>query len=224
MSSRPELKLAWCERAAALHAVQRWHYSRCLPASKSQYVGAWEAERFIGVCVFGTGAGNITKGTMYGLEPMQMAELTRVALDEHAAPVSRIVGIAIRMVKARSPGLRLLVSLADPVRDHIGVIYQAGNWVYVGETSKSKTYIDRNGREHHERVVSPTGRKKQYGRYVPCLRPEDAAEIRENPGKLKYLYPLDDEMRERIAPLAKPYPKRPKQAMTPTRGTAAVQH
>ena len=28
------------------------------------------------------------------------------------------------------------------------------------------------------------------------------------PGKFKYLYPLDAEMRARIAPLAKPYPKR----------------
>ena len=34
------------------------------------------------------------------------------------------------------------------------------------------------------------------------------------PGKHRYLMPLDDEMRAKIAPLAKPYPKRPKQAMT----------
>jgi RNA processing factor Prp31 len=32
-------------------------------------------------------------------------------------------------------------------------------------------------------------------------------------GKHRYLMPLDDEMRKRIEPLRKPYPKRPKQAM-----------
>ena len=31
--------------------------------------------------------------------------------------------------------------------------------------------------------------------------------------KHRYLMPLDDEMRKRILPLAKPYPKRAKQAM-----------
>jgi hypothetical protein len=34
------------------------------------------------------------------------------------------------------------------------------------------------------------------------------------PGKHRYLMPLDDDMRARILPLAKPYPKRAKQAMT----------
>ena len=34
------------------------------------------------------------------------------------------------------------------------------------------------------------------------------------PGKYRYLMPLDKEMSAKIAPLAKPYPKRVKQAMT----------
>tara|TARA_R110002050_G_scaffold237477_3_gene373386 strand:- start:493 stop:735 length:243 start_codon:yes stop_codon:yes gene_type:complete len=36
---------------------------------------------------------------------------------------------------------------------------------------------------------------------------------REMPGKHRYLMPLDKEMAEQIKPLAKPYPKREKQAM-----------
>lgn len=214
MSSRRklELRLAWCSRKAARYAVERWHYSRCLPAGKSQFIGVWEGGDFIGMVSFGGGAGNITKGAMYGLEEMQMAELTRVALSEHRTPVSRIVAIAIRIAHRRSPGLRLLVSLADPVQDHVGTIYQAGGWIYVGTTAPSKTYIDARGREHHERVVSPTGWKAHYGKYTPCLKPEDAVEVRQNPGKHKYLYPLDDEMREQIAELAEPYPKREEHA------------
>jgi hypothetical protein len=34
------------------------------------------------------------------------------------------------------------------------------------------------------------------------------------PGKHRYLMPLDKKMSDKIAPLAKPYPKRVKQAMT----------
>jgi hypothetical protein len=208
MSSQSDLRLDWCAREAALFAVKNWHYSRCLPAGKNQYIGVWERGRFIGAICFGLGAGNITKGTMYGLPEMKMAELTRVALTKHDYPVSRIVAIAIRMVKAKNPGLVLLVSLADPIRGHVGGIYQAGGWVYIGQTSVSKTYIGKDGREYHERVVSPTGFKKQYGKRVPCLKPSQAAFVRVNPGKHKYLMPLNNKMRANIAPLRQPYPKR----------------
>jgi hypothetical protein len=149
---------------------------------------------------------------MYGLEPMRMAELTRVALTSHRFEVSRMIRIALGLLRRRNPGLRLIVSLADPVRGHMGAIYQAGNWVYVGETAKSKTYIDKSGREYHERNVHPSGRKVGRWTMQTCLRPQDAASVRTNPGKHKYLMPLDDAMRAQIEPLRKPYPKRAKQA------------
>jgi hypothetical protein len=38
-------------------------------------------------------------------------------------------------------------------------------------------------------------------------KPDNAIPVR-MPGKYRYLYPLDSAMREQIAPLAKPYPKR----------------
>ena len=198
------LRLDWCSHAAAKYAVEHWHYSGCLPASKSQWIGAWENDRFIGAVIFGSGAGNIAKGKMYGLPLARMVELTRVALNNHESPVSKIVSVALRMLMRKNPSLRLVVSLADPVHGHVGSIYQAGGWIYVGTTSPSKTYIGPDGRENHERVVSPSGLKKQYGRYVPCLRPSEATSIRINPGKHKYLMPLDAEMHKIIEPLRKP--------------------
>src|SRR3990167_586456 len=99
--SKPDLRLDWCSHAAAKYAVEHWHYSKCLPASKSEYIGVWENEKFIGAVTFGCGAGNITKGTLYGLPGMQMAELTRVALSKHETTVSRIVAVALKMVKHR---------------------------------------------------------------------------------------------------------------------------
>ena len=56
-----------------------------------------------------------------------------------------------------------------------------------------------------------TGRKRQFGvvrrtpKIVNCVRVHLA-------GKHRYLMPLDSDMRARIASLAKPYPKRVKQA------------
>lgn len=47
-------------------------------------------------------------------------------------PVTRILAIAIRMLKREMWGIRLLVSYADLDHGHLGKIYHASNWVYVG--------------------------------------------------------------------------------------------
>ena len=54
----------------------------------------------------------------------ECAELCRVALTKHETPVSKIISIACRMLKKAMPGLRLVVSFADPERGHVGVVYQ----------------------------------------------------------------------------------------------------
>ena len=209
MPEKTKLLIAPCSYKASKYAIMNWHYSKCMPAGKCQTLGIWENDKFMGAVVIGTGAGNITLGKQYGLAKMRMAEITRVALTTHKTTVSRLLSICIKIVKRNNDKLRLLVSLADPIRNHIGTIYQAQGWIYVGKTAESKTYIGYDGKEYHERVVSPTGRKKQYSRYVKCMKPKEAKSIRINPGKHKYLYPLDKEMRKQIEPLRKPYPKRP---------------
>jgi hypothetical protein len=206
MSSRPELKLDWCSHAAAKFAVEHWHYSRVLPKSKSVYMGVWESGKFIGVIIFGLGASSHL-GSPYGLKTFEAAELTRVALTNHVAAVSKIISIAFKFIKKQSPGLRLIVSYADPSQSHHGGIYQAGNWVYVGKTNPDWAVIDKNGKQWHSRICSVNGLKSQFGVKRKAMRPQDGTKII-LPGKHRYLMPLDSEMRKRILPLAKPYPKR----------------
>lgn len=152
----------------------------------------------------------------YGLSDVEVCELTRVALGAHATPVSRLIAIALRFLARRNPKLRLVVSFADPAEDHHGGIYQAGNWIYAGETAPSRAFVTIDGRRLHSRQVSPSGRRKQFGCHRIVPRPAEVEEIR-LPGKHRYLMPLDGAMRERVAPLAKPYPKRAKQAMADDR-------
>lgn len=145
----------------------------------------------------------------YGLTVTEACELTRVALTVHQTPVSRIVAVAVKMLRKHSPGLRLIVSYADPNHSHVGGIYQAGGWVYSGQTPDDFQAIDVHGRVWHSRQVSRTGVKRQYGelRRVPRF---DECQLIPLEGKHRYLMPLDDEMRVKIAPLAKPYPKSPR--------------
>jgi hypothetical protein len=136
----------------------------------------------------------------------------RVALTQHINSVSRIISIAVGLVRRQSPGLRMLISYADPARDHHGGIYQAAGWVYVGRSAADFYAIDKSGKEWHSRTCSTSGIKKQYGAWKRVLALKNAARIVRTEGKFTYLLPLDAEMRARIAPLSQPYPKRVKQA------------
>ena len=129
MSGRPELRIDWCSYKAAVFAVKNWHYSKRIPKSKLGRIGAWEDGKFIGVVIFGCGATN-SLVRRYGLRPEEGCELVRVALREHKTPVTRIIRIALIFLRRSNPGLRLVVSFADPGEGHEGKIYQAGNWIY----------------------------------------------------------------------------------------------
>ena len=197
--AKADLRIDWATYAAAKYACENWHYSKCTPAGKLVKVGVWEQGKFIGVVLFGHGANhNLVKG--YGLTQNQGCELVRIALTKHTVPVSRIVAQAVRFLKAQSPSLRLIVSYADPEQGHHGGIYQAGNWVYRGP-SKSAIKIWYNGKWSHKKTVDDAGMSQAN---LPKKRVA---------GKHTYLMPLDADMRERILPLSKPYPKRAKQAM-----------
>ena len=39
------------------------------------------------------------------------------------------MAIAVRLLRRQSPGLRLIVSYADPEHAHVGVLYQSMNWL-----------------------------------------------------------------------------------------------
>lgn len=200
MSSRPELRLDWCSHQAAKWAVEKWHYSRTIPTSKSARIGIWEGTQFCGAIIFGLGA-SPSLGKPYGLTGLQCCELTRVALRSHVWPVSRMLRIAVKMIGTANPGLRLIISFADTFHEHHGGIYQAANWIYAGRTSASHVWILPNG------SVADPRRFNGHGFNKPKPIPQGSRKIK-TPGKHRYLMPLDDEMRRRVACLAKPYPKR----------------
>lgn len=206
------LRLDWCKHDAAAYACKHWHYSKTVPVSKSVYVGVWEHDQFIGAVIFGWGANNRIAAP-FGLTQTQVCELVRVALRRHNAPVSRIVALAMRFLHKQSPGVQLVVSYADPTEGHVGSIYQAGNWVYLGATSDSFEYR-LNGLRLHKR--SFTG--AVFGKPKRAL-PSQAVKVRTS-GKHKYVFPLDKSWRAKLEPIAKPYPKRVGSADS---GTGGVQ-
>ena len=198
-----DLKIDWATYEAAKYACLHWHYSHSVPAGKTVKFGVWEDGLFIGVIIFSRGTcGHIFN--RFSIPITEGCELTRVALNKHKTQVSRIISIAIKLLKRKSPGMRIIVSFAAKSENHHGGIYQAGGWIYDGESQFKQEYMI-NGRRISDRTISGGVRAGRIRRADLVKIPTET--------KHRYFMPLDDEMRKRIEPLRKPYPKRPKQAM-----------
>lgn len=200
------LKLAPVTRSAAKYAVEHWHYSRTMPASKLVPVGVWEDDQFIGTVVFGRGANRHIADPL-GLDQTEVCELVRVALRDHQSPVSQIIKEAIALLRISSPGLRVVMSYADMRMGHYGFIYQASNWLYLGMTPKGRAWVHpATGKLLHSRVTSGSGWNKVFDKRVPVFKRSQLREV-ELPPKHRYALPLDKAIRRQIARRALPYPK-----------------
>ena len=163
-----------------------------MPAGKLVKVGVWEDGFFIGCVLFGRGSNRHMAGE-FGLEYTEVYELVRVALKRHKTPTSRVIAIALKMIKKTHPRLRLLVSYADPEQEHAGIIYQATNWIYTG-VSQSSFQVYYDGRWQHPRSVNSK---------VGTIK---GLNVKQTARKHRYLYPFDDDIKNRISGLTRPFP------------------
>ena len=201
-SEKVSLKLDWCSHEAAKYACEHWHYSKCMPVGKTVKIGVWENKKYIGCIIYSRGA-NKNIGKPYSLLQTECVELTRVALNKHITPVSRMLSISFKMLKKQSKGIRLIVSYADMQQGHSGGIYQATNWIYTGESKLDALIV--NGKQVHRKTIY-----SQYGfNSIEKLKSIGLdVEWAEGMPKYKYLMPLDKEMAKQIEYLRKPYPKK----------------
>lgn len=165
----------------------------------------WENGEFVGVVLFGQGA-TPELGKRFGIERTEICELTRVALNRHQAPVTRIIKVAIRMLCRHCPKIRLIISFADSAQGHVGTIYQAGNWLYAGESVRPRYRV--NGELLHPKTLH--SRYGRGGQSIPWLRANvDPCATREVAAvKHRYLMAIDPKLRSVIEQLRQEPPRR----------------
>ena len=199
------LRVDWCSTPAARFAVEHWHYSGTLPVVKTVRLGVWWDGQFKGAIVFSRPCRN--QHLMFGLRPEEVSELGRVALDRHEGfHVTEAVARALRLLKQRCPGLRLVVSFADPAEGHLGRIYQAGNWIYTGTSAPARMLVHQGRKLHRRHYTGSTFDN-------PKAKPPPGSVWVPVPGKHRYVMPLDRRMRRQVLKLRKPYPQ-PADALT----------
>lgn len=207
------MRLTIANRKAIEYACMHFHYAKAVPVNTLGYNVYNDADEWCGVILYGTGANNNIAAS-FGLPQGGVLELVRVALNGKQEHTSQAVAASLKLLRKDCPLCRLVVSYADCDQDHLGTIYQATNWLYVGthmqDTHDSSWVV--NGKRYHGRIISDWvrahGGLKGLTReqFIRKYYDKDAVKYITK-GKRKYLMPMDKRIRQQLLPLAQPYPK-----------------
>jgi len=123
-------------------------------------------------------------------------ELIRLVRDETTMPpLSSFVSECLRFIHSKQR-YGFAVAYADPDAGHHGGIYQAGSWLYIGESSKKTIYI------HHESGKRSSQRSFDQSNYDPTDWEKTTTSR-----KHTYIFPLTRKARKTWKARSQPYPK-----------------
>ena len=185
--------------------IVKHHYSHAWPTGNFLSMGVFLDSTLIGVVTFGHPA-NKNNAASVGLKGRELAELTRLWIADHAPKFveSRAIATCLRILR-RDSICRAVISYADPMHGHVGTVYQASNWLYLGQMQSSSMLKFSSGLMHKRAAFD------RFGTDRPSrLRTVDPLVCYvEVPGKHKYIYAVDPQLLPALRQLAKPYPKKP---------------
>lgn len=160
------------------------HYAHRIPSISYAY-GLFEEEELIGVCTFGTPASPpLLKGVCGEQYKGIVKELNRLVLRYNRPnEASFLISQAIKLL----PRPLILVSYADTEQDHVGIVYQATNWIYTGLSAK-RTDWKIKGQEHlHGATIADKSRgQKNRVEYMQQTYGESFY-LKERPRKHRYV-------------------------------------
>ena len=147
-------KKEWSTRvvrhATAANLIAKHHYSKGTANTSQLAVGLFRQGDFWNASMYGASMwmwAPYMIGVEFGLSPNESLSLRRLAIKSSAPKnsASYLIGRSISHIRVKLPKVKLLVTYADTWRGHVGSIYKATNWEYVGETEKTPRWVDEQG-------------------------------------------------------------------------------
>lgn len=191
------MRIARANSKAIEYACKNFHYSKSVPAVQWAYNVYNDNDEWCGVIVYGGGANN-NLAKSFGMNSGEVLELERVALNGKQEQTSKAVAMTLKQLHKDNPICRMIVSYSDHRQKHLGTIYQATNWIYLGVTITSDTQYFYKGKWTHERSINARLDRDRLKKILPK---------RENSNKFKYVFVFDKRERKKYLALAQPYPK-----------------
>lgn len=133
-----------------------------------------------GVIMYGTpSAAALRAGVAGEDEALNVIELTRLWIDDDAPHngESFLIGRSIKQC-----GKEIVVSFADTAESHLGIIYQATNWLYTGLSAKRTDWVIEGEDKHNLSLTdrySAAEVREKYG---------DKFRLQERSRKHRYIY------------------------------------
>ena len=198
--------------------VERHHYLKSL---RGRFVvglfaartpdGALFGEAPIGAAVFGNPAREGVARALGG-SMTTVIELTRFyTVDDVGENVGTwFLSRALRLLPAQ---YEVVVAFSDPSAGHHGGLYQAGSWLYLGQTDAAHTYhyVDRSGQRLSKKAPWIMAKRRGYPKGQISHGERIVAEERgwtrvEDEPKHRYAFPRTRHARRNLRPKALPYP------------------
>jgi hypothetical protein len=186
---------------AIKYSCLKFHYAKSIPVAPFGYSVFNKKNEWCGCIVYGLGATN-NLGKSFNLSQGKCLELTRMALNGKQESTSKALAISIKLIAKHKPLVKLLVSYADTEQKHIGIIYQATNWIFTEISNDTNLII--NEKRMHRRSV---GAKYGTSSVLKLKKKGIKAKVVYTKDKYKYLYPLTKDMRIMCNKIKKEYIK-----------------
>ena len=126
------------------YMILNLHYAKRMP-SISYAFGLFKNNKLIGVCTFGSPASaSLCEGLCGKNFRAKVLELNRLVLLENKKnQASYLISRSLKLL----PKPKIIVSYADTNQNHLGVVYQATNFLFTG-TTKVRTDIASQENKH----------------------------------------------------------------------------
>lgn len=133
--------------------IATYHYSKTMPDSTKFVYAGYYGDKLAGLIVYGMGAGkNQYTAIIPTIQKGEYLELTRL-WSADCMPHNTESKLIAESLKLLPKEYKLILSFADPSRNHVGTIYQATNWYYCGMSNSGKVLVCEDGIEKHPRLI-----------------------------------------------------------------------
>ena len=144
------------DKSIAKDLIIKNHYSHKWTSCRYA-IGLFDNDNLIGVAIYGFPVGRqVVTSITSDLTNNDVLELTRLWLEDFAPKNSEsyFLGKTFEWLR-KNTNIKILISYSDPMQNHLGIIYQATNWLYQGNnTMLVKGYLHKiNGEIMHPRSV-----------------------------------------------------------------------
>ena len=183
--------------------IKATHYSGKVVANSSLHFGVFMGEKLEGVMSYGPSINKRgTMGLVAGAKWNDFIELNRMAFSESLPrnSESRGISVSLKIIKARYPHIKWIVSFADGCQCGDGTIYRASGFILSGIKRNTTMLRLPTGEVTADKTFNNNVMKKYKG-----FTKQDCEKLKGF--QLRYIYFIDKEARKRLTVPEIPFSK-----------------